>query len=360
VTGTPPPSGRPQGVTAPVVKSGPVPSLSDDLGTPHRISVVIPVYQGEKTLPSLIEEITRLASVRLTPAGHPREISEILLVHDNGPDGSDLVIRQLEETNELVRGVWLSRNFGQHAATLAGMASTGGDWVATIDEDGQHDPAYLDSMLDTAMAEQAALVYARPTNAAPHGPFRNAASKGAKAVLRAVFGDGDASLFQSYRLILGDVARSVSAYAGSGVYLDVAISWVTRRVTTSPVELREEGDRASGYSTRKLLSHFWRMVLTSGTRGLRVVSVLGVVLAALGLLFALYVIVSTLSGRELEAGWSSTIVVVLLSSGAVLFSLGIVAEYIGVAVNMAMGRPSYLIVSDPGRGPLGRRRQTKA
>jgi hypothetical protein len=102
------------------------------------------------------------------------------------------------------------------------------------------------------------------------------------------------------------------------------------------------------------------MVLTAGTRGLRVVSVLGVVLAALGLLFALYVIVSTLAGRELEAGWSSTIVVVLLSSGAILFSLGIVAEYIGVAVNMAMGRPSYLIVSDPGRGPLGRRGRTDA
>jgi len=360
VTGAPPPPRRPEGVNAPVVKSGPVPSLSDDLVDPHRISVVIPVYQGEKTLPALIAEISALASERLTPAGHSREITEILLVHDNGPDGSDRVIRELERSNDLVRGVWLSRNFGQHAATLAGMASTGGDWVATIDEDGQHDPAYLDSMLDTAMAEQAALVYARPTNAAPHGPVRNAASKGAKAVLRAVFGDGDASLFQSYRLILGDVARSVSAYAGSGVYLDVAISWVTRRVTTSPVELRDEGDRTSGYSMRKLLSHFWRMVLTAGTRGLRVVSVLGVVLAALGLLFALYVIVSTLAGRELEAGWSSTIVVVLLSSGAILFSLGIVAEYIGVAVNMAMGRPSYLIVSDPGRGPLGRRGRTDA
>lgn len=338
-----------------MIKSRPVPSQPDDDETPvHRLSVVVPVYQGEKTLPGLIDEILALASVRRTPDGHRREVTEILLVHDNGPDGSDRVIRELEVAHDLVRGVWLSRNFGQHAATLAGMASTGGDWIATIDEDGQHDPAYLDSMLDTAMREQAALVYARPTNAAPHGPLRNAASKGAKTVLRAVFGDGDASLFQSYRLILGDVGRSVSAYAGSGVYLDVAISWVTRRVTTSPVLLRDEGDRTSGYSLRKLLSHFWRMVLTSGTRGLRIVSVLGVVLGVLGVLFALYVVISTLAGQQLEAGWSSTIVVVLLSSGAILFSLGIVAEYIGVAVNMAMGRPSYLIVSDPGRGPLGR------
>jgi len=340
----------------PVIKSRPVPSPPADVIQPaHRISIVVPVYQGETTLEPLIDEIVALSSERRTPDGHRRVISEVLLVHDNGPDASDAVIRRLEEQHDLVRGVWLSRNFGQHAATLAGMASTGGDWIATIDEDGQHDPAYLDSMLDTAMREQAALVYARPTNAAPHGVLRNAASKGSKLVLRTVFGGGDASVFQSYRLILGDVGRSVSAFAGSGVYLDVAIGWITRKVTTSPVELRAEGDRASGYSVRKLLSHFWRMVLTSGTRGLRLVSILGVALAVIGLLFALYVVISTISGTQLAAGWSSTIVVVLLSTGAILFSLGIVAEYIGVAVNMAMGRPSYLIVSDPGRGPLGRR-----
>ena len=349
--------GEPRPGEAAVLMSHPVSRPAELPVSPaHGISVVVPVYQGETTLPALVDEILALAPERLTPDGHLRRITEILLVHDNGPDASDAVIRDLEARHELVRGVWLSRNFGQHAATLAGMASTGGDWIATIDEDGQHDPAYLDSMLDTAMREQAALVYAKPTNAAPHGPFRNAASKGAKIVLRTVMGGGDASQFQSYRLVLGDVGRSVSAYAGSGVYLDVAIGWITRRITTSPVELREEGGRQSGYSLRKLLSHFWKMVLTSGTRGLRLVSVLGIALAAVGLLFALYVVISAVAGTQLAAGWSSTIVVVLLSSGAILFSLGVVAEYVGVAVNMAMGRPSYLIVSDPGRGPLGRRR----
>jgi glycosyltransferase involved in cell wall biosynthesis len=342
----------------PVIKSDPVSSPADV--TPplaHRISVVVPVYQGEKTLSSLTDEIIALSDRQSTPDGHLREITEILLVHDNGPDGSDRVIRELETAHSKVRGIWLSRNFGQHAATLAGMASTGGDWIVTLDEDGQHDPRFIDSMLDTAMREQMSLVYARPTNAAPHGVVRNAASKGSKLLLRTVFGGNDASLFQSYRLVLGDVGRSVSAYAGSGVYLDVAIGWITNKITTSPVELREEGDRPSGYSIRKLLSHFWRMVLTSGTRGLRVVSILGVALALVGLLFALYVIISAFAGTSLAAGWSSTIVVVLVSTGAILVSLGIVAEYVGVAVNMAMGRPSYLIVSDRGRGPLGRTRE---
>ena len=85
-------------------------------------------------------------------------------------------------------------------------------------------------------------------------------------------GGNDASIFHSYRLVLGEVGRSVAAYAGAGVYLDVALGWVAGTAATCPVRLRAEGDRPSGYSLRRLLSHFWRMVLTSGTRLLRLVS----------------------------------------------------------------------------------------
>lgn len=131
--------------------------------------------------------------------------------------------------------MWLSRNFGQHAATLAGIAASGGEWVVTLDEDGQHDPEALGSLLDTAMDQQADVVYAKPTNEPPHGPVRNLASRGAKAVVERLTKGAQASDFNNYRLILGEVARSVAAYAGPGIYLDVAISWVARRAVTSPV-----------------------------------------------------------------------------------------------------------------------------
>ena len=320
---------------------------------PHRISVVVPVYQGERTLPGLLAEIEAWSEPFETSDGHRAVVSEVLLVHDHGPDGSEDVIRKLAATSPVVRPVWLSRNYGQHAATLAGMASAGGDWIVTMDEDGQHDPASIGDLLDVAMRERASLVYARPTNPPPHGALRNAASRGAKRLTDALTGGRQSRDFQSYRLVLGELGRSVAAYAGSGVYLDVALGWVVGDVATCPVVLRTE-DRPSGYRLRTLLSHFWRMVLTSGTRGLRFVSVLGVVFGVLGVLLALFVVVSSLTGGDTPEGWSSTVVAVLLTSGAVLFSLGIVAEYVGVAVNMAMGRPSYLIVSDPADGPLGR------
>ncbi len=323
-------------------------------GVPHLISIVIPVYGGEKTLASVLDEINILTTPSKTPDGHPFRVTETLLVYDNGPDDSAHVIRQASERHDFVRPIWLSRNFGQHAATLAGMASSGGDWIVTLDEDGQHDPAYIGTLLDTAMTEQSAVVYAKPTNRPPHGFFRNSASKGAKWLLTKIFAGSNAPDYQSYRLILGSIGRSVAAYSGSGVYLDVALGWVAGRTTTSPILLREEGGRASGYSPRRLLSHFWRMVLSSGTRGLRLVSVLGVGFAIVGVLIAIFILVSRLTGADITPGWASGIVVNLVGAGAILFSLGIIAEYIGVNVNMAMGKPLYLITSDPSDGPLGR------
>lgn len=325
----------------------------------HRLSIVIPVYQGARTLHGMLKEIDPLASTQLSPDGNRYIVDEVLLVFDSGPDDSAAVIRELSATYPFVRGIWLSRNFGQHAATLAGMASSGGDWIVTLDEDGQHDPAAIAGLLDTAMREQASVVYGKPTNAAPHGPIRNGASKAAKIFLTRLLGNANASDYQSFRLILGNIGRSVAAYSGSGVYLDVAMGWVASRVVTSPVALRQEGDRESGYSARRLFSHFLRMVLSTGTRGLRLVSVLGVVFALIGVLFAILIFIQRLTGDIAIQGWASLSVIVLLSSGAILFSLGIIAEYIGVNVHMAMGKPPYLITSDPADGPLGRTRKVQ-
>ena len=328
-------------------------SSADTAPYVHGITVVIPVYQAERTLRGVLEEIVPLTEGFRTPEGRLARVSEVITAYDHGPDRSDAVIRELASEFSWLRPVWLSRNFGQHAATLAGIASSGGDWVVTLDEDGQHDPTFIGSLLDTALDQQADVVYAEPTNRPPHGAVRNAASKASKRILETVFGGGRASHFNSYRLILGEVARSVAAYAGTGVYLDVALGWVAARIVTSPVQLREEGDRRSGYSYRRLMAHFWRMILTSGTRGLRLVTAAGVIFFVGGVLFAIYLIVMRFASGDIPEGWTSQMVVTALGTGLVLVSLGIVAEYLGVAVNMAMGRPPYLIVRDPSSGPLG-------
>jgi len=321
---------------------------------PHRISIVVPVYQGEKTLASLVKEIALLTVPTRTADGHEFQVIELLLVNDHGPDRSDEVIRSLAAANDFIRPVWLSRNFGQHPATLAGMASSSGDWIVTMDEDGQHDPAEIGDFLDVALAQGSQLVYADPVNRPPHNALRNISSRLVKWFFSIFLTGSSEGTFQSYRMILGEIGRSVAAYAGSGVYLDVAMGWVTGPTAVCPVRLREEGARRSGYSTRRLLSHFWRLALSSGTRGLRMVSALGVLFAVGGLAFAIYLFTVRLTSDATPQGWTSTMVLVLVSTGAILFSLGVIAEYVGVAVNMAMGKPLYLIVGDSKDGPLGR------
>jgi len=321
---------------------------------PHRISIVIPVFQGEHTLGPLVHEIALLTAPTLTAEGHEFQVIELLLVNDHGPDRSDEVIRELAAKHDFIRPVWLSRNFGQHPATLAGMASSSGDWIVTMDEDGQHDPADIGDFLDVALKEGSQLVYADPVNKPPHNVLRNGTSRLAKWIFSTFLTGASEGTFQSYRLVLGEIGRIVAAYAGSGVYLDVAMGWVAGPAAACPVRLRDEGARQSGYSTRALLSHFVHLVLSSGTRALRMVSALGVLFAVGGIGYAVYLLVVRFASDATPQGWTSTMVVVLVSTGAILFSLGVIAEYVGVAVNMAMGKPLYLIVGDPKDGPLGR------
>ena len=321
---------------------------------PHVVSIVVPVYQGRMTLPGLVAEIDALTDGAITPAGTAWRVAELILVFDNGPDGSATTMRKLADEYAFVRTVWLSRNFGQHSATLAGIASSGSEWIVTLDEDGQHDPRDIGVLLDAALKHQSPVVYAKPSNAAPHGVFRNVASRLAKTITAALTSGRGVTDFHSFRLILGEIGRSVAAYSGSGVYLDVALSWVAPRPATAEIELRGDEPRRSGYSTRKLLGHFWRLVLSSGTKALRLVSLIGVIFALGGIALAITFTVQRATGGHLPAGWASTVVIILVASGAVLFSLGIVAEYLGFAVNMAMGKPPYLIIRDLNSGPLAR------
>ncbi|WP_454198935.1 glycosyltransferase [Nocardia sp. Marseille-Q1738] len=315
---------------------------------PHTVSVVVPVYRGEDTIAGLVAELHGLTRPTETPGGITFTVSEIILVHDHGPDRSDVVLQELEQTYAEVRPVWLSRNFGQDAATIAGMSAAAGDWIVTMDEDGQHDPRFIGAFLDTALAERADLVYSKPSNTRPHGFLRNLTSRGAKLVLATLFAFPDSTRFESYRLIRGDIGRQLAEVASNGVYLDVALTWVVGAVAQAPVVLRAEGREESGYNYRRLFSLFWKMVLCSGTRGLRLVSLLGVTLALAGVVMAAVVVFEALTtdGWAPE-GWASTIVVLLLCSGAVLFSLGLIAEYLGVALHILVGKPLYLTVETP-------------
>lgn len=314
----------------------------------HRISLVIPVYRGENTLATLLQEVVPLTLGQTTPRGASFLISEVLLVHDCGPDRSDKAIESLAAQYEFVRPVWLSRNFGQHAATLAGMASATGEWVVTIDEDAQQNPQDIGRMLDTALSGSLQLVYARPTNPPPHGWLRNLASLTAKTITSKIL-NSQIGKFNSFRLVDGEIARTLAAYCGNGVYLDVGLFWITGRIGHCPVELRIELDRPSGYSYIKLIGHFWNLVLTTGTRPLRLITLVGLFSMVLALVITSYALYGKFYGRVPVQGWTSLLIVVAFFSGAILTALGVIAEYLAVTMGIVMGKPLYVVATKPTR-----------
>jgi glycosyltransferase involved in cell wall biosynthesis len=315
---------------------------------PISVSVVIPVYSGEATLRGLIGEISSLTTAQRTPGGLTFVVDSVVLAWDHGTDPSDKVIRDLAATHSWIRPVWLSRNFGQHPATCAGILATGSDWIVTMDEDGQHDPAYIAAMLDRAYETRSQLVYAHPSNRPPHGFVRNSLSRLAKRVFRWLVGNAAFGVdFHSFRLMSGGVGRVVAASIGPGVYLDVALAWVVPTVASADVPMRTEGRPATTYTPRRLASHFWRLVLSSGTKPLRVISGIGVVSAFLGFALGVFYVIRKVTGGVHVEGWTTVMVGGLVGGGLILLSLGVIAEYIGMIAARSMGRTSHLVVSDP-------------
>lgn len=320
-----------------------------DIPYQHRVSIVIPVYRGEESLPALMVEILPLTNPQATACENRFVVSEVLLVHDCGPDRSDQVLESLSAQYPFVRPVWLSRNYGQHAATLAGMASATGDWVVTMDEDGQQNPADISRMLDCALGGPMQLVYAQPNNPPPHGWLRNTASGFAKAISTKWLGNKLIGKFNSFRLVDGEIARTLAAYCGNGVYLDVGLFWITGRVGHCPVSLRNEFERPSGYSLIKLIGHFWNLVLTTGTRPLRLITFLGIFSVFLSVLIAAYALYGKYGGNVPVQGWTSMMIVVSFFSGSILTALGVIAEYLAVTMGIVMGKPLYVVATKPTR-----------
>lgn len=316
---------------------------------PIRLSIVLPIYRAEKTLSAMLGELEPYTREQCTSNGRRFIVTEIFLVHDCGPDRSDLVIEKLVDQHPYVKAIWLSRNFGQHAATMAGMASSTGDWVITMDEDGQQNPSDFEKLLDTALDSSYQVVYAQPINVPPHGWLRNLASNVAKRIANSLLRNRQTIRFNSFRLVDGEIARTLAAYCSNGVYLDVGLHWIAGRIGSCPVSLRNEMDRPSGYSYLRLLGHFWRLVLSTGTQPLRLITVIGFGSVLMAILLTGYALYGKYAMNNAVPGWTSLLIVVSFFSGTTLTAIGLIAEYLAMTMGIVMGKPLYVISTKPTR-----------
>lgn len=312
------------------------------------LSTVTPVYQGAAFLGDLVSE---LANVRetLRAGDAPLELVEAIFVDDASADGSAEILSVLAAEHPWVRPVTLSRNYGQHPATVAGVLHTSGDWVATLDEDLQHRPRYLLPLLARAVSDSRDVVFAQPEAAVHGGTLRDLSSRTYKRLVGWLVGNQEIRRFNSFRMIRGSVARAAASVSTRDTYFDIALCWFTRRIASLPLplrELREARSSRSGYGLRSLLGHARRLLVSSQIRPLRLGGAIGLASLALSIVAAASaLLVKLIRPQAIDVqGWTSLILTLFFFGGLTSLLTSIALEYLSVLHLQALGRPTFFVV----------------
>jgi glycosyltransferase involved in cell wall biosynthesis len=190
------------------------------------VSVVVPVYAGHRTLPDLIKRCTAIRD------GHgdipSTLLHELIFVCDEPIDGSESLLVAAAKKLDWIKVISLARNSGQHLATAVGILYSSGDWVLTVDEDLQHPPEMMAQTLIEALDQGLDLLYIKSsTRIHASSIYRDFASNTSKLCMR-VFTRDDYSIISSFRLIRGEVARSIAVSVDGKSYLDAVLFSVTQ------------------------------------------------------------------------------------------------------------------------------------
>jgi undecaprenyl-phosphate 4-deoxy-4-formamido-L-arabinose transferase len=307
-------------------QAGPVHSRS--------LSIVIPAYRSAATLPGLCEEL--LATVRPLVT----EL-EIVLIDDASPDDTWSAIVSLATKHTEIRGIQMFRNYGQHNALLAGLRMAKFPLVLTMDDDGQHPPSQVPTLL-SALTDDVDLVYGSPQEER-HGVMRNLASRSAKQAMAGALGRDVYPRSGAFRLFRQELVSAADDVHDPAVSIDVILSWATTRIVDVDVQFEPRRAGSSGYGVTRLIRHALNMITGYSTRPLRWVSAAGLVCAVIGFLLLLYVLIRFFAGGTDVAGFTFLAAAVTLFSGVQLLSLGVVGEYLGRMHFRSMGKPNYVI-----------------
>jgi undecaprenyl-phosphate 4-deoxy-4-formamido-L-arabinose transferase len=300
---------------------------------------VIPVYGSAAILPDLLR---RLEPVLAAVASR----FEILLVDDASPDESWSVIEKLAAQHPALRGVSLARNYGQHAAVLAGVLEARHDVVLTLDDDLQHPPEEIPKLL-AKLAQGFDVVYGSPL-AEQHGFLRDLASRVTKLALQAAMGAEIAREVSAFRAFRTGLREAFRDYRSPWVSIDVLLTWGTARFAAVPVRHDPRRVGSSNYTLRKLVNHALNMATGFSVAPLRLASLVGFAFTLFGTGVLAYVLGRYLLEGASVPGFPFIASVVAIFSGAQLFALGIIGEYLARMHFRMMGRPTFTVRSRTG------------
>lgn len=303
---------------------------------PSGLSVVIPVYNSASMLDILVPRIENSLQ-SLGPA------YEVLLVNDCSRDDSWNRIVDLARKRDKVHGINLMRNCGQHNALLCGIRAAKYDVIVTIDDDLQHRPEDIAALVAKLQGGYD-VVYGVPTEER-HGFFRNVASQLTKWVLQGAMGAETARNISAFRAFRTRLRDSFANYQGSFISIDVLLTWGTNRFTNLRVKHEDRAHGVSNYTVFMLLTHAANMVTGFSTLPLQFASAVGFVFTLFGIGVLVFVLARYFIQGAVVPGFAFLASVIALFSGAQLFALGIMGEYMARMHFRMMERPAYAVRS---------------
>ena len=300
-----------------------------------KVSFVIPCYRSENTIGHVVGEIEE------TMQRLGRYEYEIILVNDCSPDGTFGVIREMCKEKKYVKGISFASNFGQHAALMAGLRQSKGDYVVCLDDDGQTPADEADKLLEQLEAGHDA-VYASYGHK-QHSLFRNLGSRMNDWMTRVMLHKPRELFISSYfgvqRYIVDDMIR----YENSYPYVIGLVLRATRNIVNVPVNHREREEGKSGYTLKKLLSLWFNGFTAFSVLPLRLATGIGVGCAGIGFLYGIYTVIKKFINPVVPLGFSSLMAAVVFFGGMIMVMLGLVGEYIGRMYISMNNSPQYVI-----------------
>jgi polyisoprenyl-phosphate glycosyltransferase len=284
-----------------------------------KYSVVVPVYSGELTL---IELNRQLASFFIENGFE----YELIYVYDCGKDNSLNILHQIKKEFHNVKILKLHRNFGQHNAIICGIKYASGDFIITIDEDLQQAPKDIMKLIKKQYEGNFDVVYGKYTEL-KHTGFRNITSFLLKKLLSVSLPDLHKD-YSAFRLIKKNIAKKTLEMNNSYTFLDGYLSWLTNNANSVEVSHFERYAGRSSYNFRMLLNHTINILFTFSKVPARVLSSVSFIVFFSFLGYAIYLFIRKILFNDLITGYSSTIIILGMGIGSILFGLSIIAEYL--------------------------------
>lgn len=299
------------------------------------VSFVIPCYRSQQTIGKVVEEIDN------TMQSLPQYRYEIILINDDSPDDTFTVIRKLCENRGDICGISLARNFGQHAALMAGFRYVHGEIVVCLDDDGQT-PACEVGKLLAKIEEGADVAYARYGHKR-HSGFRNFGSRVNELMVRVMLGKPKDLYVSSYFAAKRFVVDEMLLYTNPYPYVIGLVLRTTKNIVNVDVTHREREVGTSGYTIGKLLALWFNGFTAFSVKPLRIATVIGIAFAGAGFLYGIYTVIKKFVNPDVVIGFSALMAAVVFFGGIILLMLGIIGEYIGRIYISLNNSPQYVI-----------------